>query len=73
MSQVKLSLSTIVGFESYRLNGVRLTEKELGRGSYAVVLKLEYGEIKCAGKQIYPVLYEYTLPVLGALNEPKWL
>ena len=53
-----MSLSTIVGFESYRLNGVRLTEEELGRGSYAVVLKLEYRGIKCAGKQLYPVLYE---------------
>ena len=47
-----------VGFESYRLSGVRLTEEELGRGSYAVVLRLEYRGLKCAGKQLYPVLYE---------------
>ena len=47
-----------VGFESYRLNGVRLTEEEFGRGSYAVVLRLEYRGLKCAGKQLYPVLYE---------------
>ena len=47
-----------IGFESYRLNGVQLTEKELGRGSYAVVLRLEYRGLKCAGKQLHPVLYE---------------
>ena len=47
-----------VGFESYRLSGVRLTEEEFGRGSYAVVLRLEYRGLKCAGKQLYPVLYE---------------
>ena len=40
------------------LNGVRLTEEELGRGSYAVVLRVEYRGLKCAGKQLYPVLYE---------------
>ena len=47
-----------VGFESYRLSGVRLTEEEFGRGSYAVVLRLQYRGLKCAGKQLYPVLYE---------------
>ena len=47
-----------VGFESYRLSGVQLTEEEFGRGSYAVVLRLEYRGLKCAGKQLYPVLYE---------------
>ena len=47
-----------VGFESYILNGVRLTEEEFGRGSYAVVLRVEYRGLKCAGKQLHPVLYE---------------
>ena len=37
---------------------MRLTEEEFGRGSYAVVLRLEYRGLKCAGKQLYPVLYE---------------
>ena len=50
--------SNCIGFESYRLNGVRLTEDEFGRGSYAVVLRVEYRGLKCAGKQLYPVLYE---------------
>ena len=49
---------SIVGFESYRLSGVRLSEEEFGRGSYGVVLRLEYRGLKCAGKQLYPVLYE---------------
>ena len=47
-----------VDFESYRLSGVQLTEEEFGRGSYAVVLRLEYRGLKCAGKKLYPVLYE---------------
>ena len=59
-SEVTLILvfPSTVGFESYRLSGVRLTEEEFGRGSYAVVLRLEYRGLKCAGKQLYPVLYE---------------
>ena len=51
-------IPSTVGFESYRLSGVQLTEEEFGRGSYAVVLRLEYRGLKCAGKQLYPVLYE---------------
>ena len=37
---------------------MQLTEEELSRGSYAAVLRLEYRGLKCAGKQLYPVLYE---------------
>ena len=51
-------IPSTVDFETYRLNGVRLTEEEFGRGSYAVVLRLEYRGLKCAGKQLYTVLYE---------------
>ena len=58
MSYICYLFNPTVGFESYRLNGVRLTEEEFGRGSYAVVLRLEYRGLKCAGKQLYPVLYE---------------
>ena len=35
-----------------------MTEEEHGRGSYATVLGLEYRGLKCAGKKLYPVLYE---------------
>ena len=58
MNQSVFVIPSTVGFESYRLSGVRLTEEEFGRGSYAVVLRLEYRGLKCAGKQLYPVLYE---------------
>ena len=35
-----------------------MTEEEYGRGSYATVVGLEYRGLKCAGKKLYPVLYE---------------
>ena len=66
--------SSTVGFESYRLNGVRLTEEEFGRGSYAVVLRLEYRGLKCAGKQLYPVLYEQGVgDTVRRFEEECWL
>ena len=48
----------LVEFGPYRLTGVRSTNNELGRGSYAVVLELEYRGLKCAGKKLYRILYE---------------
>ena len=44
------------GFEPYKLSGIRVTDQELGRGSYASVLELEYMGLKCAGKKIHDVL-----------------
>ena len=54
------------GFESYQLTGVRVTDKELGHGSYATVQELEYMGLKCAGKKVHDLLLEqgddsYTL------------
>jgi hypothetical protein len=46
------------GFGPYRLIGVRVTDRELGRGSYATVLELEYMGLKCAGKMIHELLLE---------------
>ena len=43
----------ITEFESYKLTGVRVTDRELGHGSYATVLELEYMGLKCAGKKIH--------------------
>ena len=43
-------------FDPYKLTGVRVTDQELGHGSYATVLELEYMGLKCAGKKIYEVL-----------------
>ena len=51
-------MATFTGFDPYRLNGVTVTEKVLGHGSYATVLELEYKGLKCAGKKIHEVLLE---------------
>ena len=45
-------------FEQFTLRQVRITENEFGRGSYAVVMELEYRGLKCAGKKLYRVLYD---------------
>ena len=44
------------GFRSCTLTGVNVTNRVLGRGSYATVLELEYMGMKCAGKKIHDVL-----------------
>ena len=38
--------ATFTGFEPYKLSGVRVTDRELGHGSYAIVLELEYMGLK---------------------------
>ena len=48
--------ATFTGFDPYKLSGVRVTDRELGHGSYATVLELEYMGLKCAGKKIHEVL-----------------
>ena len=48
--------ATFTGFDPYKLTGVRVTDKELGHGSYATVLELEYMGLKCAGKKIHELL-----------------
>ena len=44
------------GFDPYRLTGDKVTDQELGHGSYAAVLELVYMGLKCAGKKIHEVL-----------------
>ena len=51
--------ATFSGFEPYKLAGVRVTNRELGCGSYACVLELEYMGLKCAGKKIHEVLIQH--------------
>ena len=58
--------ATFTGFDPYKLTGVKVTDRELGHGSYATVLELEYMGLKCAGKKIHDVLLKqgdtmYTL------------
>ena len=55
-----------IGFESYKLYGITMTDRKLGHGSYASVLEMEYMGLKCAGKKIHELLLEqgdtsYTL------------
>ena len=47
---------TFTGFDPYKLTGVSVTDRELGHGSYATILELEYMGLKCAGKKIHEVL-----------------
>ena len=48
--------ATFTGFDPYKLTGIRVTDRELGHGSYATVLELEYMGLKCAGKKIHELL-----------------
>ena len=48
--------ATFTGFDPYKLTGVKVTDRELGHGSYATVLELEYMGLKCAGKKIHELL-----------------
>ena len=48
--------ATFTGFDPYKLTGVKVTDRELGYGSYATVLELEYMGLKCAGKKIHELL-----------------
>ena len=58
MFSINGAMANLAAFRQFTLRGVRVTENELGRGSYAVVLELEYRGLKCAGKKLYRVLYE---------------
>ena len=54
----KAATATFTGFDPYKLTGVCVTNRELGHGSYATVLELEYMGLKCAGKKIHELLLE---------------
>ena len=62
----EVPVATFREFDPYKLTGVRVTDRELGHGSYATVLELEYMGLKCAGKKIHELLLKqgnasYTL------------
>ena len=48
--------ATFKGLETYELSEVNVTDRELGHGSYASVIELEYMGLKCAGKKIHELL-----------------
>ena len=43
--------------ERYSLDGVQVTGKKVGRGSYAAIVELEYRGLKCTGKKLYKCFY----------------
>ena len=56
MAYMNYQVAAFKETEPYRLSGVTVTDEELGTGSYATVLKLDYLGLKCAGKKIHKVL-----------------
>ncbi len=48
--------AAFISLESYKLSGVTVTDHQLGVGSAAVVVELEYMGHKCAGKKIHNFL-----------------
>ena len=68
--------------QRYQLHGVRETGEELGRGSYAAVVEVDYKGMRCAAKKIYSILsqrgegdrlvarFEEECRLLGALRHP---
>ena len=49
-------MATIPSHHSFNLTGVTVTDRVLGKGSYATVFELQYKGLKCAGKKIHEVL-----------------
>ena len=49
-------MANFTSIELYKLTGIQVTDRELGHGSYATVLELEYMGLKCAGKKIHELL-----------------
>ena len=56
LSLMAFRAAIFTGFDPYKLTGVKVTDRELGHGSYATVLQLEYMGLKCAGKKIHELL-----------------
>ena len=54
--------------ETYKLKEVQVTDRELGHGSYATVLELDYIGLKCAGKKIHDELLKQDLTTYGMLR-----
>ncbi len=71
------------GFDSFKLARVKVTDQELGRGSYATVLEVKYRGERCAGKKIHNVLlaqgssgyavrrFEEECRLLSRINHPN--
>ena len=58
-----------MSLQRYALQGVTETGKELGRGSYAVVLEVEYRGLTCAAKKIHEVLCQEGTQLIRRFQE----
>lgn len=64
------SLRARTGLEQLKLTSARETGKELGRGSYAAVVEVDYKGLRCAGKKIHRVLFDGPVErLLGRFEE----
>ena len=52
------ALMTFECLNPYEISGIKLSTKELGRGSYAIVYEVAYMKVKCAGKKIHEILID---------------
>lgn len=50
--------ATFTEFHPYKLTGITMTDRDLGNGSYATVMELQYMGLKCAGKKIHEQLLD---------------
>ena len=50
--------ATFTEFDPYKLTGITVTDRDLGNGSYATVIELEYMGLVCAGKKIHDILMD---------------
>ena len=55
-TMASLRRATFSGFEEFKLTDVEVTDRELGHGSFATVIELNYLGLKCAGKKIHEIL-----------------
>lgn len=51
-------MDTPAVLERYILRDAYETAREIGRGSYATVVELDYKGLRCVGKKIHKILYE---------------
>ena len=58
LAQIRRELQDAPQLRPFLLNNVTQTGKQLGGGSYGVVVELEMGGIVCAGKTIYDALID---------------
>ena len=58
------------GLQQLKLTSAKETGKELGRGSYAAVVEVDYKGLRCAGKKIHKLLFDGPVErLLGRFGE----